>query len=53
MKFSGYLMNTKNKKKIYEGQWKNDQMEGEGRFDFMNGKVYKGSFKQGKLEGFG
>lgn len=28
-------------------------MEGEGWYDFLNGKIYKGSFKLGKLEGFG
>lgn len=38
--------------KVYEGEWKEDKMDG---FGVMNskGKVYEGEFKDGKMHGVG
>jgi hypothetical protein len=36
---------------IYEGDFKNDKMEGQGRFIFDNGNTFEGRFKNDKFEG--
>merc|ERR1740123_2725118 len=36
-----------------DGQWKQDQRDGQGRQTWQDGRVYEGQFKNGKFEGFG
>lgn len=38
---------------IYEGQWKDNQQNGLGIFNYTNGDVYKGHFKDGVSHGHG
>lgn len=38
---------------MYEGEWKNNMMEGSGTYTWDDGKVYKGEFKMGKMHGEG
>jgi 1-phosphatidylinositol-4-phosphate 5-kinase len=35
---------------VYEGDWKNDVMEGKGKFVWVNGNVYEGNWKNGRME---
>ena len=35
----------------YEGQWKDDTMDGQGKYTTDDGKVYKGIFKDNRLDG--
>ena len=51
--FSGFIMHALTKNRLYEGQFKNNLFEGEGRLLMSSGQVYKGTFKNGKMEGFG
>jgi len=37
----------------YEGEWKDDKMDGEGRYTFTSGAEYVGSWQQGKMHGYG
>ena len=37
----------------YEGDMKNDKMEGEGEYTFPSGTKYIGSFKDGQFDGKG
>ncbi len=37
----------------YEGMVMNDQMHGQGMFNFANGSIYTGQFLYGKIEGHG
>ena len=37
----------------YEGNFKDDEYEGDGQFHFDNGDIYFGSFKNGKMHGKG
>lgn len=37
----------------YEGEWKEDKMDGEGRYTFTSGAEYVGSWKEGKMNGTG
>ena len=37
----------------YVGQWKNDQITGEGSYTFSDGSICKGSFVNGKINGQG
>lgn len=37
----------------YFGDWKNNQMDGEGVYAFASGQFYKGSLQKGKKEGHG
>ena len=38
---------------VYEGEWKNDRFEGQGRMIFKEGDFYTGDFIDGKATGFG
>jgi len=38
---------------VYEGEMKDDKMNGRGKFTFTNGRVYEGEFKDDKLNGRG
>jgi hypothetical protein len=38
---------------MYEGDWKNDKMEGYGKFIYNNGDIYEGDWKDNKREGHG
>ena len=38
---------------IYEGEFKNGEPNGQGRFNFSVGEVYEGELKDGKLNGYG
>ena len=38
---------------IYEGNWKDGEKEGIGKFKFCNGDIYDGDFKNDKFEGMG
>lgn len=37
----------------YEGEWVDDKMQGEGKFQFASGAVYSGSWRSNKYEGHG
>ena len=56
--FKGFIMQgkgiiyTKNKKKVYEGNFVNDKYEGQGKLIF-NDKYYIGNFIDGKIHGKG
>lgn len=51
--FSGFIMHALTKNRLYEGQFKNNLFEGEGKLLMSSGQLYKGTFKAGKMEGFG
>ena len=38
---------------VYEGQWLNGTMNGQGEFRMADGSVYKGGYKNGKKNGNG
>eukprot|EP00350_Pseudokeronopsis_sp_OXSARD2_P011522 CAMPEP_0170541810 /NCGR_PEP_ID=MMETSP0211-20121228/1436_1 /TAXON_ID=311385 /ORGANISM="Pseudokeronopsis sp., Strain OXSARD2" /LENGTH=265 /DNA_ID=CAMNT_0010844673 /DNA_START=1200 /DNA_END=1999 /DNA_ORIENTATION=+ len=38
---------------IYDGEWKEDIIEGEGKMIFNSGNIYEGKFKNNKRHGFG
>lgn len=38
---------------VYNGQWRQGEMDGEGEFKWTNGDSYKGSYSRGKRSGFG
>ena len=38
---------------MYQGEWKNNIMEGFGIYNFVNGRVYIGEWKENKLHGYG
>lgn len=38
---------------IYEGDWKEGNKKGEGRFITFDGDIYEGEFNEGKLHGEG
>jgi hypothetical protein len=38
---------------IYQGEFKDDMIEGEGKFTWGPDKVYTGSWKSNCLDGFG
>jgi hypothetical protein len=40
-------------KKVYEGNWVNDQKSGIGKLIYVNGTVYEGEFFESKKSGFG
>lgn len=33
----------------FDGNWVEDEIDGEGTYTYPNGDIYKGSFKQGKV----
>jgi hypothetical protein len=37
----------------YEGAWKKDKMEGEGKFYYQNGEIFIGRLKNGLRDGHG
>ena len=37
----------------YEGEWKNDNMDGYGIYYFSDGRKYLGEWKNNYMEGFG
>ena len=37
----------------YEGDWKNDQMDGYGEYHYSNGDIYEGNWKNNMHNGFG
>jgi hypothetical protein len=39
--------------KIYEGQWKDNKMNGKGVFRWPDGRKYEGEFANDKRNGFG
>lgn len=39
--------------RAYEGEWKDNKMEGKGIFKLAGGKVYEGEFVSDKRQGFG
>ena len=45
--------NSDDGKEYYEGQWKNDLMEGYGIYHYSNGDVYEGFWKNSLHHGFG
>lgn len=50
----GAAYDTKNNgKKIYEGSWKDDILEGNGTRYYEKGEIYKGNFENNKCNGFG
>ena len=38
---------------MYEGQWKENLMDGYGIYHFENGRIYKGEWKDSKIHGYG
>ena len=38
---------------VYDGEWKNDKMNGRGKFTQVNCHVYDGEYKDGKKNGQG
>ena len=38
---------------VYEGNWENDRMEGQGRLSMPDGSVFEGQFQNGKFHGHG
>ena len=38
---------------IYEGEWKEDHMNGIGKLIYKNGNIYEGEFKDNKINGKG
>ena len=38
---------------IYQGGYKNGEMDGQGTFTYANGDIYQGGFKNGKMDGQG
>ena len=40
-------------KSVYEGELKNDQFSGQGRYACSNGEIYEGSWREGKAQGEG
>ena len=38
---------------MYEGMWKNNKMEGFGRFEWPDGKFFEGEYSNDKKDGFG
>jgi hypothetical protein len=53
-KRNGYgVLVYKNKERVYEGQWVNDNREGQGYERFKNRSCYIGEFKDNKLNGRG
>ncbi len=43
----------KNNREMYNGDWENDQKNGDGRMTYANGEVYDGSWVDDKREGTG
>jgi hypothetical protein len=37
----------------YTGEWKNNKMEGKGKYVWKNGNIYEGEWKEGKRTGKG
>ena len=37
----------------YEGKWKLDKADGEGKFWHTDGDIYEGQWKNSKAEGYG
>jgi hypothetical protein len=37
----------------YDGEWENDKRHGKGIYRFSNGDVFKGTFKYGRMHGYG
>jgi hypothetical protein len=52
-KLERYNQNTKSWNIIYEGEWKDDNINGKGKMTFIDGSSYEGEFKEGKKEGKG
>lgn len=50
---TGTGMHTSCDGTIYEGQWKNDKMDGNGRIQFPSGATYEGNFEENKFHGNG
>ena len=38
---------------MYQGEWKDNIMEGFGIYNFVNGRTYIGEWKENKLHGYG
>ena len=38
---------------VYEGEWKDDMMHGQGIYDYVDGRKYLGEWKCGKQDGQG
>lgn len=52
-KVEGFVMNSKTRKVVYEGEWKFNTYHGKGRLSRRNGQFYKGDFFKGKFQGKG
>ena len=39
--------------RIYIGEWRNNEMNGNGIFKWPNGRIYKGEYKNNKKDGNG
>jgi len=52
-KRDGYGVQTFPDKARYEGDWKNNQAHGKGKFYHSNGDIYEGDWKHAKANGFG
>jgi hypothetical protein len=37
----------------YEGEWIDDEMNGQGTYKYSSGNIYSGSWKDGEMHGFG
>lgn len=37
----------------YEGEWKNGQLHGKGKFKYIDGREYAGDYRENLKNGFG
>ena len=42
-----------NNRDVYNGQWKNNNMHGEGIYTWADGRRYEGQYEMDKKHGFG
>lgn len=50
---SGYGIKRFDSGSVYEGDWLDDKMHGEGEFRWPQGDVYRGGYRKGLRDGFG
>ncbi len=48
-----YARNNENDRGIYEGDWKNDRIDGKGKMTWSTGEIYEGDWKNDMKEGLG